>query len=115
MKPRRSKSAIFTPRSASARLTDHHVTEERLFQNRRLFIRSGISAGVGISLAGYLPQLALANSSRLSGKFNDIDTTYNVEAEPSTYEDITSYNNFYELGFSKSDPKKNADALETDP
>jgi len=31
-----------------------------------------------------------------------------------SFEDITTYNNFYELGLGKGDPVKNADALKTD-
>lgn len=35
--------------------------------------------------------------------------------EPNSFEDITSYNNFYEFGTGKSDPKNNASSLTTDP
>ncbi len=35
--------------------------------------------------------------------------------EPNSYEDITSYNNFYEFGPGKDDPARNAGGLTTDP
>ncbi|MCL4104845.1 UNVERIFIED_CONTAM: hypothetical protein GTU68_018552 [Idotea baltica] len=35
--------------------------------------------------------------------------------EPNSFEDITSYNNFYEFGTGKDDPKRYAGALTTDP
>ena len=35
--------------------------------------------------------------------------------EPNGYEDITSYNNFYEFGTGKEDPARNAGSLTTDP
>ncbi|NIP94900.1 MAG: hypothetical protein GWO24_16230, partial [Akkermansiaceae bacterium] len=35
--------------------------------------------------------------------------------EPTPYEDITSYNNFYEFGMGKEDPARNAHRLGTDP
>jgi sulfoxide reductase catalytic subunit YedY len=35
--------------------------------------------------------------------------------EPNSYEDITSYNNFYEFGTGKDDPARNAGSLTTDP
>lgn len=35
--------------------------------------------------------------------------------EPNTYEEITSYNNFYEFGTGKEDPKRHAGDLTTDP
>jgi sulfoxide reductase catalytic subunit YedY len=34
---------------------------------------------------------------------------------PSTYEDITQYNNYYEFGTGKDDPARNAHALTTEP
>ncbi len=37
------------------------------------------------------------------------------ERAPNTYEDITSYNNFYEFGTDKSDPKTNAATLQPRP
>ncbi len=35
--------------------------------------------------------------------------------KPNTFEEITTYNNFYEFGWDKSDPAKYASALTTDP
>jgi sulfoxide reductase catalytic subunit YedY len=35
--------------------------------------------------------------------------------EPNSFEDITSYNNFYEFGTAKTDPMANAGGLKTDP
>jgi sulfoxide reductase catalytic subunit YedY len=42
-------------------------------------------------------------------------TDYGRDEEPTDYDDATSYNNFYELGTSKTDPKRNAHLLRTDP
>lgn len=106
-----ARSALFQPTDRRARLTDNDVTDEKLFTQRRRFIK----ASAGLSMACYLPQLALANASQIAEKLGGIETTYNLEAESTSYDDITSYNNFYELGFDKADPKKRADLLETDP
>ncbi|PTE16290.1 protein-methionine-sulfoxide reductase catalytic subunit MsrP [Pseudogemmobacter blasticus] len=38
-----------------------------------------------------------------------------TDAAPNSLEDITSYNNFYEFGFGKSDPAAYAGSLTTDP
>ncbi|MEZ5713900.1 MAG: protein-methionine-sulfoxide reductase catalytic subunit MsrP [Paracoccaceae bacterium] len=35
--------------------------------------------------------------------------------EPNSFEDLTSYNNFYEFGFDKGDPKRYAGAMTTSP
>jgi methionine sulfoxide reductase catalytic subunit len=40
---------------------------------------------------------------------------YSTDEEPNSFDDITSYNNFYEFGMGKEDPKRNAHMLNTDP
>ncbi len=76
-------------------LTAADVTPYNTFVNRRQ-IMAGI-AGMGLaSIAG--PTLAAEDG-----------------LEPNSWEDITSYNNFYEFGTAKGDPVKYADALTTDP
>ena len=37
------------------------------------------------------------------------------DLEPNSFEDITSYNNFYEFGTGKEDPAAYAQGLTTDP
>src|SRR5690606_9829570 len=43
------------------------------------------------------------------------NTRYSVDDAPNSYEDITGYNNYYELGTGKGDPKKNAHFLRPSP
>ena len=38
-----------------------------------------------------------------------------VQLEPTSFEDITTYNNFYEFGTDKADPARNAHTLKTRP
>ncbi len=68
------------------------VTPREVFMNRR-------SVLAGMSAAGLVGTRAEAS--------NDL--------VPNTFEEITSYNNFYEFGWGKDDPKKYAGALTTDP
>ena len=42
-------------------------------------------------------------------------SVYSTTDEPNTFEDITSYNNFYEFGTGKEDPVAYAAGLKTDP
>lgn len=85
-------------------LTENDVTDEHVYQQRRHFLKTlamgSVAASTGIGL-----QQALA------------DTTANTEQSQvlTKLKDITSYNNFYEFGFSKSDPAKNAHRLTTSP
>ncbi|QBF33691.1 protein-methionine-sulfoxide reductase catalytic subunit MsrP [Thalassococcus sp. S3] len=76
-------------------LTRADVTPEAVWLNRRQLI-AGAAAGLGLgSIAG--PSLAADG------------------LEPNTWEEITTYNNFYEFGTGKSDPATYAHALTTEP
>ncbi|WP_075185405.1 protein-methionine-sulfoxide reductase catalytic subunit MsrP [Teredinibacter haidensis] len=94
-------------------LTENDVTSEQLYLSRRNFI--GLSASSAIGLASYLPQLAQAKASELQQKLTVAKRTH-THPEPLTpYNDITQYNNFYELGTAKTDPVERASALQTTP
>jgi len=77
-------------------LTDKDVTPHAAFMNRRQ-IMGGALAGIG--LAG----IAGRSSAAPEG------------LEPNSYEDITSYNNYYEFGTGKDDPARYADRLTIEP
>ncbi|MEO0773469.1 MAG: mononuclear molybdenum enzyme YedY, partial [Pseudomonadota bacterium] len=75
-------------------LSDTDVTPEHLYLNRRHVIGAAMA---GLALSG-------------------LSTPARAETlEPTSWEDITSYNNFYEFGTGKDDPKKHAHMLTTDP
>jgi methionine sulfoxide reductase catalytic subunit len=102
----------FLSSNTRGKLTENDVTDESLFYQRRHFIKSSMA----LSLAAYLPQLAFSAVSSVSEKFANM-THWNpaTELKPHSYSDIVSYNNFYELGYAKGDPQRNAAALKTDP
>lgn len=79
-------------------LKQSQVTDEQAFVNRRHLL-AGLA---GIGLAGGLTN-ALSAAQRAE------------ELVPNEWEDITSYNNYYEFGTGKSDPAKYAGALTTAP
>lgn len=95
----------------SSKLNESDVTDEALFNQRRKFIQAGMS----LSLLAYFPQLAMASLDQFNSRFSEAKRTMDVGIEPHSYEDITTYNNFYELGYNKGDPARNAAALKTDP
>ena len=81
------------------------ITSQEVFENRREFIKAagfGLIAGAA-SVAGLLPAEAHAAAQRqkISGYSK---TPYGAGEKLTDYEDVTTYNNFYEFGTSKSDP-----------
>lgn len=93
------------------------ITPKGVFDDRRRFLKTAALAGIGAAAAG-LPSLpAFARGTPLDGVKQ---TKWTAEAMPendplNTYEDITSYNNFYEFGTGKSDPAENAQDFKTSP
>ncbi|MEE4120504.1 MAG: protein-methionine-sulfoxide reductase catalytic subunit MsrP [Paracoccaceae bacterium] len=76
-------------------LTRADVTPEALWLNRRHLL----AAGAGAAALGIAP-----GAGRATG-----------ELEPNSWEEITTYNNFYEFGLDKGDPAENAHMLTTSP
>lgn len=76
-------------------LTENDVTDEALFLNRRQLM-AGAAAGVGLMATGS-------------------SASTEEELIPSSWEDITQYNNFYEFGTGKGDPAAYAHELTTSP
>jgi methionine sulfoxide reductase catalytic subunit len=73
------------------------ITDEALYWNRREFLKA---AGIGVAAAGLLPSL---------------DRFSRSDEKLTPYDDITGYNNFYEFGTDKGDPKANAIRFRTRP
>ncbi|MAN98855.1 protein-methionine-sulfoxide reductase catalytic subunit MsrP [uncultured Roseovarius sp.] len=74
------------------------VTPESAFLNRRQLI-AGAAAGVGLSLGGTRARAE-----------TQADTL-----TPNDWDDITTYNNYYEFGTDKGDPARNARTLTVSP
>ena len=73
------------------------ITDESLYRSRRDFVRSGVAALAAVAM----PAVATAGGRR---------------QDPLTpYEDVTTYNNFYEFGTDKRDPSRNAHTLRARP
>jgi sulfoxide reductase catalytic subunit YedY len=96
-------------RAPSTKLLPSDITPPEVFFSRRQAIAAALAAGaVGLAHAAE-PQPA-------AGKLNySRNPQYSVNEAPNSFEDITSYNNYYEFGTDKSDPKANAQAFRTQP
>ncbi len=96
-------------RFQSKKISASEITPEAVFLKRRQFLAA---AGLAIGATGMLPSLATAQDSRFDSLAK---WPHSTEETQTPWDQATSYNNFYELGTDKGDPKKNARRLVTDP
>jgi len=91
------------------------ITAEADYCGRREFIKkSGLL--LGGALAGALAGPAQASSAGDGKDFPGlIKTEYGKGMDLTSYEDATTYNNFYEFGTDKEDPARYAGSLKPDP
>jgi len=87
-------------------LKENHITDEKLFKQRRAIIKSSLA----FSLLTFSNLLSSDDKKLNFSK----DMKYSTNEQTNTFKQITSYNNFYELGSGKRDPMMNADKLNTD-
>ncbi|MEZ5653425.1 MAG: protein-methionine-sulfoxide reductase catalytic subunit MsrP [Burkholderiaceae bacterium] len=88
---------------------EHEVTPESVFHGRRRLLL-GASGMLGASALGLSPAHA-ADASVLEARPSKLST----DEKPTSYDDVTSYNNFYEFGTDKDDPARYAHTLKTRP
>ena len=110
------------------RIPASEITDEKHYLRRREFIRLVGGAAV---VAGATPWLQACSDESLSADFagtggpavpgsqsplaNVKPRVVATDETLNTFEEITSYNNFYEFGMGKSDPQRNAGRLTTSP
>ena len=96
-------------------LRPSEITDERLYFNRREFIRMAAAgfAAAGIALtAADEPAFAQASFPQYRKlPFGPLHTNEGLNS----FEEITTYNNFYEFGSDKSDPARYGGRLKTRP
>ena len=102
--------------SRASDLGEGEVTSEAHYRNRRDFLKS---TGAGLALCGATllgcDRVGGAESKERRSVAMADGSGFKTEEDPTSYEDATSYNNFYEFGTDKSDPKRYGGAMETTP
>ncbi len=90
----------------AADLKSSEITPEPLYWDRRAFLAT---LGAGAAFAG--SALGAADNPPAVG------TPYGLQPDDTAtpWEDVTGYNNFYEFGTAKEDPRANAQAFKTRP
>lgn len=96
-----------------AAIRPSEITSKDNYLNRRQFMRAGAIAGSSLLVT---PGIAAVVPDRRRAVIRDISPSpYSTDEEMNSYQDIVTYNNFYEFGTGKSDPYANARDFETRP
>jgi methionine sulfoxide reductase catalytic subunit len=98
-------------------LTYSDVTPKSVYVNRRRFLQgmglAGVVAASGRSLLSLVaPSTTAYAGTKLAGLAK---SPFSTTEKPTSYDDVTHYNNFYEFGTDKSDPARNSQKFRTSP
>jgi len=93
------------------------VTPKALYVRRREFIQAAAAATVGAGAALLSGETARARAQGARAKLPNVRKSKfsTTDEKLNSFEDITSYNNYYEFGTDKDDPARNAHRLVTRP
>ena len=84
------------------------ITPHKIYLNRRQFVKSSIVSAITSSVTLNLHASHQKSNNQYSNQLNEKDVL-------NTYEEITTYNNFYEFGTGKSDPSTNSSKFQPHP
>ncbi len=101
----------------AADIRSSEITDKKLYLRRREFIQAAVTA-LGAASGALLPGTAEAAPSWPRVKIPNVrqaEAPLTTSEKPNGYQDITTYNNFYEFGTEKEDPSNNAGPLKTKP
>ena len=90
------------------------ITPERVYRNRREFIRTASGAVAG-AMAGAAFALGGGRVEAQEPIPNLLKSPFSTDEALNSFEDITTYNNFYEFGLDKGDPARYAHEMTIDP
>jgi sulfoxide reductase catalytic subunit YedY len=86
-----------------ARIAPSEITPQSVYLSRRDWVKGAVAAGlVGTA---FLPNSPAHAKTKLQYKRNEL---YSTKETPNSYNDITTYNNFYEFGTDKHQPAENS-------
>ena len=94
-------------------ISSSEITSESAYFNRRSFVAGLAAAGlVGTARAAPANLATGTGQQELTGVLR---SGFSTDEPPNSYEDITTYNNFYEFGVDKDDPHKNSGEFNPQP
>jgi sulfoxide reductase catalytic subunit YedY len=97
----------------SNRVPSREITDSALYLRRREFLRD---AALTTAAAALAPGIAFGADPPPGERLPDVKPgPFGTDEELTRLEDATTYNNFYEFGTDKSDPRRKAHTLRTKP
>jgi sulfoxide reductase catalytic subunit YedY len=87
------------------RIHSSEITSRRVYLNRRSFMQSMLAAGGATVLADSVSAQQPAAHGR---KLTTVRSALSTTEKPNTWDQVTTYNNYYEFGTAKSDPAVHA-------
>ncbi len=100
--------------------SNSEITPQAIYEGRRQMMKTLALGAAGATLAGWAGREAMAQVAK-PGKLAALASVKSTVSGANTmekltsYNDITTYNNFYEFGTDKADPAKNAHTLKPTP
>jgi sulfoxide reductase catalytic subunit YedY len=93
------------------------ITDKKLYLNRREFLRTAGAAAAALGVAGVTSaDLAAQPAAPHGRKLTTVPSPLSTTGEKlNTWEQITTYNNYYEFGTDKDSPAIYAKSLKTEP
>ena len=89
------------------------ITSKDNYLNRRKFMQAAALAGGTVFAGEVLP--AIIPEERRAKLDGVVPSKFSTDETPNSYDDVTTYNNYYEFGVRKEDPYRNAQSFESRP
>lgn len=92
-----------------ADIPSSEITPENVYLNRRHFIKAAAAGAAGLAIGPSAlsgAERGLVQSQEIPARFATLRSE--MDEELNSYEDVTTYNNFYEFGLDKRDPHRNS-------
>jgi sulfoxide reductase catalytic subunit YedY len=94
------------------------ITPQTVYEDRRHWLRMMAGGAAGIAMAGWANREAFAQGGGKLAKLPGVKSAVSgamVMEKQTSFQDATTYNNFYEFGTDKAEPARNAGSLRTRP
>ncbi|MBZ5558286.1 MAG: protein-methionine-sulfoxide reductase catalytic subunit MsrP [Acidobacteriia bacterium] len=95
------------------------ITDKKLYVNRRAFIQAATGTAVAAAATGILGSEAFLKASTPAQHGRKLEgikkSSFSTDEKPNKWEDITTYNNYYEFGTDKDEPSMLARNFKTAP